>query len=105
MVDCGQYGGMQDPWLAGEFINGFVCTFAPDPTSQVFFALILYAGIGIALFIHSESVVLPAVLGILTAGAVFVFLPPSIVNYALVVALLVLSVGGLLLVRALDRRI
>lgn len=99
MVDCTQTEAMWRPWVDGEFIAGFVCTYAPDPAAQMFMALIVFGGMGIGLFVFSGSVVLPAVLGIMLAGAIFMFMPPTVSNLALVVGLLVVSIGGMLLVR------
>ena len=104
MVQCPGDEPLYARWVDGEFIHAFVCTYAPDPASQAFFALVMFGGIGLGLFIYSGSIVLPAVLGIMLAGAIFVFLPPSVTNLALVVGLLTISIGGIYLVRRLDRR-
>lgn len=104
MVACTETDPMYQGWVDGEFINTFICVFAPDPSAQLFMALIVFGGIGIGLFVFSGSVVLPAVLGIMLAGAIFVFLPPTVTNLALVVGLFVVSIGGILLVRRLRER-
>lgn len=99
MVDCTQTEAMTRPWLNGEFINAFICTYAPEPAAQLFMALVVFGGMGIGLFVFSGSIILPAVLGIMLAGAVFIFMPPTVTNLALVAGLLIVSIGGILLVR------
>lgn len=105
MVDCNPNEPMRTQWVDGEFVNAFICVFTGgDPAMQMFFALSVFGAIGIGLFIYSGSILLPAVLGILMAGAVFVFLPPTVTNLAMVAGLLVVSIGGILLVRRIDTR-
>ena len=103
MANCAQYDELRDAWTHGEFIHGFVCTYGPDPALQLVFATIVFGTIGVGLFITTGSVIVPAVLAILLAGAVFVFLPPGIVQFALIIALFVVAIGGYLTAKGMGR--
>ena len=84
---------------SGEFMQSMACFFTQggDPTLSVAVPLFMWAAILLAFYIATGSLVMPAVIGIIFAGVIFVSLPASATTIALVAILTLLSLGGLLL--------
>jgi hypothetical protein len=86
-----------DFFVDGWFIKGWQCTMAGgDSGLMLVLGLIIYAAISLALFISTGSLAIPSVLGIIFAGIIFISLPATAVNLALITLVLAISVGGLL---------
>lgn len=87
-----------DFFVDGYFIHGWQCTMAGgDSGVLLVLSLMIFGAIGLATFISTGSLAIPAVLGVLLAGILFVILPATAVNIAVIALLAVLSVGGMLL--------
>jgi len=87
-----------DFFVDGFFIKGWQCTMAGGDSSVLLvLSLMIFGAIGLATFISTGSLAIPAVLGVLLAGMLFVILPATAVNIAVIALLATLSVGGMLL--------
>lgn len=87
-----------DFFIDGWFVAGWQCTMAGGNSETLLaLSLLIFAAIGLATFISTGSLAIPAVLGVLLAGVLFVILPPTAVNIAVIALLAVLSVGGMML--------
>lgn len=87
-----------DLFVDGWFVKGWQCTMAGgDPTVLLLLATLIFGAIGLATFISSGSLAIPAVLGVLLSGILLVVLPATPLNIFVIALVAVLSVGGLLL--------
>lgn len=87
-----------DLFVDGWFVKGWQCTMAGgDNGVMMVLSTFILGAVGLALWIATGSLAIPAVLGILLAGVLFATLPATAVNIALIALLLLLSAGGLLL--------
>jgi len=87
-----------DFFVDGWFIKGWQCTMAGGSSSVLLvLTLVIFAAIGLALFISTGSLAIPAVLGLLLSGILFAILPATAVNIAVIALVATLSVGGMLL--------
>jgi hypothetical protein len=68
-----------------------------DSSVLLVLSLLIFGAIGLATFISTGSLAIPAVLGVLLAGMLFIILPATGVNIAVIALLATLSVGGMLL--------
>lgn len=94
---CGEQK-LLDFFVDGWFIQGWQCTMAGGNSSTLLaLTFIIWAAIGLATFIATGSLAIPAVLGVLLAGVLFVILPATAVNIAIIALIGVLSVGGMLM--------
>lgn len=87
-----------DFFIDGWFVRGWQCTMAGGSSEQLLLlSLIIYAGLGLATFIATGSLAIPAVLGVLLSGVLLVVLPATAVNIMVIALLATLSVGGMLM--------
>ncbi|WPH59266.1 hypothetical protein AFNJKBDN_CDS0049 [Halorubrum virus V_ICIS4] len=96
-VNCAAYGVLWKFFVNGQFRAGFECTMTGgDPTMSLFLFAMIFGAIELALFVRDGSPLQPAILAILTGGVMFGLLPATLVNIALVAALLLLGALGVL---------
>lgn len=87
-----------DLFVDGWFIKGWQCTMAGgDPTVLLLLSTVIFGAIGLATFISSGSLAIPAVLGVLLSGILLAVLPATPLNILVIALIAVLSAGGLLL--------
>jgi len=101
-VNCGAYSELWRFFVDGQFRAGWECTMTGgDPTMSLFLFAMIFGAVELSLFIRDGSPLQPAILAILTGGVMFGLLPATLVNIALVAALLLLgSIGVLVYFRA-----
>jgi len=86
-----------DFFVDGWFIKGWQCTMAGGNSATLLvLSLVIFGAIGLATFISTGSLAIPAVLGILLSGILFAVLPATALNVFVIALLAVLSVGGML---------
>jgi len=87
-----------DLFVDGWFIKGWQCTMAGgDPAILLLLSTVIFGAIGLATFISSGSLAIPAVLGVLLSGILLAVLPATPLNILVIALIAVLSVEGLLL--------
>lgn len=86
-MSCSQYGGQfVDAWLAGNYVDAFVCPFDAQLGSLTVGAMI-FGGVMTALYIRTQSFVLPLVVTVL-GGTVAVSRLPAVYMQVLGMGLL-----------------
>lgn len=94
---CGN-AELLDLFVDGWFVKGWQCTMAGgDPSILLLLSTLIFGAIGLATFISSGSLAIPAVLGVLLSGILLAVLPATPLNILVIALIAVLSVGGLLL--------
>jgi len=97
-VTCAEYDSLWQFFINGHIVRGWDCTMTGgDVAAQLMFASVIFGGVGLALFITTGSLVMPAVLAILVGSVIFALLPATLTNIALVAVLLLLGGLGLLI--------
>jgi hypothetical protein len=93
---CGDYATYLEYWLAGQFQDAVICPYQETMTMPVF-ALFVFGGIGISLYIYADGVSLPLALLVILGGLVVPQLPGPAVQLIAVAALLAIMIAGYLL--------
>jgi hypothetical protein len=97
-MTCSEYGSLWEFFVNGYFVRGWDCAMTGgDVAAQLMFASVIFGGVGLALFVTTGSVVMPAVIAILVGSVIFALLPATLANIALVAVLLLLGGLGLLI--------
>ncbi|MFW5918080.1 MAG: hypothetical protein ACOCR0_01225 [Haloferacaceae archaeon] len=91
-----------DQWLEGDFVEAVACPFV-DAGGELLLGLLLFAGLGLAIAVYTESVTVPAVLMLLLGGLIISFIPGPMSNVAIMV--LVILVGMLIFVLVRGRSV
>lgn len=99
-MTCGTYPDEESAMLAGEFLQAIKCAFESSGLltgSMVLF--LVFAGIEIALYIHSDGVAVPGVVAILFAGVMVAFVPGAALQFGLAVLAIVVGLAGVIILR------
>jgi hypothetical protein len=87
-----------DLFINGYMIKGWQCTMAGGDSGVLLtLGLIIFGGVGLATFISTGSLAIPAVLGVLLSGILLTVLPATPINILVIALVAVLSVGGLMM--------
>ena len=100
---CGDYSTLSEYWAQGQFFDGVTCPYAQSMPPELF-ALLVFAPIGLGLYIASGSVALPLVVGIIIGAAVIVQLPAVAANIVGIAIVLGGAVALMALVWLFNRR-
>lgn len=95
---CTDYTAYGDFLINGQFLDAIICPYQEQMGFMVF-ALMVYVAIGGALYIYTESIVIPLAISIFGGAVVITNLPSVAVQTAVIVTVLVIAIGVYLLVR------
>jgi len=98
MVDCPT--DLQQAFLDGEFINSMMCVYLGDgPTMQVMVPTAVYGVVLLSLFLSSDSIIIPAVVGLILGGVMLAVMPAPAMGVIAIAIALFLTVGVFTLAR------
>lgn len=95
---CTDYTSYGDFLVNGQFMDAIICPFS-DQLGFLVFSMMVYVAIAASLYIYTGGVTVPLIVSILVGAIVIVNLPSIAVKLAVIVALLVVTIGVYLLVR------
>lgn len=95
---CTDYTSYGDFLIEGQFLDAIICPYQ-EQMGFLVFAMMVYLAIAASLYIYTGGITIPLVVSILVGAVVVVNLPSVAVQFAVIVAVLIISVGVYLLVR------
>lgn len=93
---CGDFNTAAEFLRQGQFFDGIYCPYFD--VLGIAAPLLLFGAIGIAIYVHSDSVVLPLTLGLILSGVVVTQLPSVAAQFVGAVVILAIAVAGYLFV-------
>jgi hypothetical protein len=91
-------------FVEGYFRQGWVCSMTGgSQSSLLLISTMLVGGVGLALFISTGSLTIPAVLAILVGGVLLATLPATIINVVVVSLTLIVPAAAILFFNAYIR--
>lgn len=90
-MGCSDYTSYGDFLVNGQFFDAITCVYA-DTVGMAVAALFVFLTLEVGLYIYSDSVILPTVVGIIFAGSVATYMPPVFVGAAVAIILILLMV-------------
>jgi hypothetical protein len=84
-----------------QFFDAIYCPFA-DLVGPLLFPLLVFGGLGVALYVYSNSLIMPLTLSIILGGVVVVQLPSGPVRLIGIVVLFGVGMAGYMLVQRLE---
>jgi len=102
-MTCGDYARLSEYWIQGQFFDAVTCPYVQAMPGELF-ALMVFAPIGLGLYIASGSVKVPLVVTIIVGAAIIPQLPGPAVNIAGITTVLGGALVAMSLVWLLNRR-
>lgn len=99
---CEGFTGLGDSWLAWRFVEGVVCTYSIPLQGIQVFALLVYAAIGGAIWIRTQSLAIIANLIILLGSIVLGQMAAPGAQFAAIILLALFGIGTVLIVRRVN---
>lgn len=101
---CAEAESLRSLFIEGWFIRGWQCTMTGgNESTLLLLTLMIYGGVGAALFISTGSMLIPVVLSVLLAGILFVTLPATAANLVTIALLLTIPAIAYLAVNNIRR--
>lgn len=91
---------LQQAFLDGEFIDSLMCVYmGDDPAMQIMVPTAVYGVVLLAMFLSSDSIIIPAVVGIILGGVMLAIMPAPAMGVIAIAVALFLTVGVFVLAR------
>lgn len=101
-MSCSNFSSLGESWRAWRFVEGFVCTYAVALEGLQVFAMLVYLGVGGAIWIRTRSIAIPANLILLLGSVALTQMATPGSQVAAVVLLLAFGFGTVLIVRRVN---